>query len=680
METFVQEPENIAQQNLGTLAGIFEVSDRSEDSSYIVNYLISIIKKEYHSQIKRGPIESFEAALHKANLALAKLAQHGNIGWIGKLDGILLAIEKNNIHLSQAGGTHAFLLRSKTITNITENPEQEKTASPLKTFADVVSGRLENNDKFIIAAQNIFDIFSLEEIKRSALKFSASDFVRFLKTALVNELERSAVLIADIAEKIEVPTEEFQPQNHTENVFSQTAFSKVRSKRLKNSEKPMNIEEKKTIDDEIQDEMEKAKGEFVDKKTGHIYIKENQYLKENPLRRPADSGEKIYNLIGNGRIKLAEFISFFKKNGVRIIQKISGFKFPRNFNFNLGKLKPQSYSIPLLPKDKILSGARAIFSKISPQIGKVKAAFMKLDYPQKLYAALAVMLIILVPYFVMKAGGKNKAAENVPPEVPAVVSIPLEQDKNVVRVENLNSVYSGDEISEIINLNSKIFAIGANEIIDLENKENYPIPDGFKPVKISAGMDDLNLIFLIGENNKIVSWSPTSKKFQENQISFLENSSLVSAKTYLTYLYVLDSANNQIYRYPRAEGGFGAPSAWLKENIDLSQIKDMALSDNLYLTGENNIIKFYRGKKQDFQIENTATVIQANKIYAQRDSQNIYLLDKVNSRIIKLDLNGNIVSQFYNSEIFNTISFTVNEENNLIFFNSDENIKSFEMK
>ena len=89
LETFVQEPENISQQSLGTLFGVFEISDNSEDSSYITNYLISVIKKEYYSKPKRGTVESFEAALHKANLALSKLAEHGNVAWIGKINVLL---------------------------------------------------------------------------------------------------------------------------------------------------------------------------------------------------------------------------------------------------------------------------------------------------------------------------------------------------------------------------------------------------------------------------------------------------------------------------------------------------------------------------------------------------------------------------------------------------------------
>ena len=100
LEILIEEPENISRKNLGILVGIFQINDYSEDSSYIVNYLISVIKKEYFAKTNRGPVENFEAALHKANLALAGLATHENINWIGHINAVCAVIEKNNLLLS----------------------------------------------------------------------------------------------------------------------------------------------------------------------------------------------------------------------------------------------------------------------------------------------------------------------------------------------------------------------------------------------------------------------------------------------------------------------------------------------------------------------------------------------------------------------------------------------------
>lgn len=266
IEVLVQDPENVEQQPLGTLIGIFEISDNSEDSSYIVNYLLSIIKKEYFLRPRRGPVESFEAALHRANLALSKLAEHKNIGWIGRLNVVCAVFEKNKLHLAKTGAASAFLLRSRTLTDISEDlSEQETEPNPLKTFDNVSSGKLEVGDKLIITTDNIFDIFSFEEIKKSALRFSDDELLQFLKTALGHELERAAALIVSIKEKLPEPEIAASRRPAAKiNAFSQAAFVKPsRPEKL-----PDEIETK------LQEEVAKSKEEFVNKKTGHIYIKE----------------------------------------------------------------------------------------------------------------------------------------------------------------------------------------------------------------------------------------------------------------------------------------------------------------------------------------------------------------------------------------------------------------------
>ena len=48
VELFEYYPENIYQQSLGSLVGFFEIKEYSEDSAYIVNFLTSVLKKEYY--------------------------------------------------------------------------------------------------------------------------------------------------------------------------------------------------------------------------------------------------------------------------------------------------------------------------------------------------------------------------------------------------------------------------------------------------------------------------------------------------------------------------------------------------------------------------------------------------------------------------------------------------------
>jgi len=750
LEIFVHSPENVAQEGLGTILGIFEITDDSEDSSYIANYLISVVKKEYFSKSKRGPIESFEAALRKANLALANLAEHETIGWIGNFNAICAVIEKGNIHLSSSGTAKAYLFRGKTLTDISEREDSLSPPNPIKTFEDVLSGRLQENDKIIITTESIFNIFSFEEIKRSAMKFSREEFIRFLKTALINELEKAAVLIVDMQKREEEAIIIPAPKEKEVNAWSQNAFSKRPQKQPRDMPPATIDKSKETVIEKLQEEVKRKDGNYTDKKTGHIYIKEDQFLKEDDPGLPSkyleiskDKASKLGSsflfilksialktslsiksffivsaaTIGNATKKLKEKRALRaslkeQEQRERALKETSDIPKPKeekhpfkNLLLSLNYLKdnlrfkkrerveraPVSFKesgdkVAAWMKSPSSIASRNVYQKtatigksILPNLGRIKELLSRFSYQQKIYAALTVIAIIVIPYFIVKIeNGADEKAQPAETETPTLTD-PLAEDKNVTRVADVASVYSGSDITKVININGRILIIKKSEIIDAQNNKNFEIPVDFQEPDLISSMDDLNLVLFI-KAGKVLSFSPLSGKFQPNSLTIPENSNIVCASTFLTYLYLLDIENSQIYRYPRAEGGFGAKTDWMRETIDMTLASGMAINENIFVLDKENIIKLFQGRKQDFAIEETATPLVLDKIYAQEESTNLYVLDKTNSRIVKLDANGSILNQYSNSEIANALDFTVDEEKNTVYFATGSETKSFEMK
>ena len=701
LEILIEEPENISHQNLGILVGIFQIDDHSEDSSYVVNYLISIIKKEYFSHTNRGPVENFESALHKANLALAKLATHENINWIGKINALCAVIEKNNLLLSQTGNASAFLLRGNTFTEITELPSDEENSNPLKTFQDVISGKIEKNDKLLFTTKELFDIFSLEEIKKSAIKFSRENFVQFINTALVNELDQVATLIVDINEKSEEIIKNTPAQKTKEiNAFSQNAFRKEPSPKTKAQEKAKEESLKKERQAMLQ-ELKNEKNDFIDEKTGHIYIKEAETdsSQETPTEKiefdpSAFFGEKFSTLLilsikalkKTTNITRDFSLSLWRKSRSRITKIKPGTSWMKDKSIDgliLLLQKPTALSlkfITFLKKNwrdyKTSKHSEIKLKKILPNFSRLKQIIKNLNQTQKISAVAILILLLIVPYWIAKLGNVPEKKPAVVEELPVIV-LPLEKDLNVSRIEKLNEVYP-ITVAKIINLNNKFFALSDTEIIDLENKKSLSIPSDFQNPELFLGMDDLNLIFLI-KNNQTISLSPTTGKFQNNTLALSSSEKIVAAKTYLTYIYLLDTNNSQLYRVPRADGGFGVKTSWLKENLDLSTATDFVINENIFIINNQTILKLFRGKKLDFSIENTATTILPDKLYAKNTSTNLYVLDKVNARIIKLDATGKILAQYYNQAITTTTDFSVNEDANLVYLLDTTGVKSFEM-
>lgn len=835
MEIMVEEPENVSHQSLGVLIGVFQIDDRSEDSSYVVNYLISVIKKEYFSRTNRGPVENFEAALHKANLALAKLATHESIGWIGRINAVCAVIEKNNLLLSQTGNISALLLRGSTVMEITEPPEDINDSNPLKTFQDVVSGKIENGDKLLVATKEIFDIFSLEEIKKSALKFPRENFIRFLNTALVNELEQAAALIIDIDEKVEEVIETpLSIDTEEVNAFSQTAFQKKPSPKAEKrspERQGMTTEEKQRIICELPG---KNDG-FIDQKTGHIYIKEpdgTDYqpgilektidlsaMKEKlsdlsfffsesfsrskksvskgtsllrdkfsdnlarmranrkkiaPIGEPeksitrdepatiipeelADDRETIDNA---GEKPVREFLAAPTaetiKTGPGPAEKISlfwkGLELKTKFGVLAEKIRVifswiQEKSVdlaviilrvptrlalklkaeastkwkewkekhvteitpaadsgpkkPIYPWEKTAAPQEAaginqatatgrnsapialpaLLDKASvllPHLSRLKGLYHRFNYKQKLSALGILILLLVVPYWIAKW-------ENKPEEKPVVVETPppappLENDPNVKRISDLQPVRSGST-ARLVDLNENIFAIDSEgqSVIDLAQDKSYSIPDNVRDPDLFFGMDDLKLLFLTKGSNT-VSLSPITGKFQDSPLALPSGAKIVAARAYLTYAYLLDTKNSQIYRVPRGGGSFQEGKAWLKEQIDLSAAKDLAVDENIFVLDGKDIIKLSSGKKVAFSLENTATPLSPDKLYARSTGTDLYILDKTNSRIVRADQDGKIIAQYYNPTIAGATDFSISEDNATAYISDNNGVNSFSIR
>jgi len=201
-DIFVYEPENIDEQALGNLYIIGEIVNLSENSSYLVNLLASIIKKEFYLNTKRTAVESLEASLHKANSTLSDLAEQGNVDWVGNLNMICAVYLENELHLSQTGNAKTLLIRNGQITDIGKNIIKEEKTHPFRTFANIASGELEIGDLVLFATPGFFNIFSLEKLRKLSSTLDFDKFAEKLQSSIEQEknVDTAGSLIVKIKE------------------------------------------------------------------------------------------------------------------------------------------------------------------------------------------------------------------------------------------------------------------------------------------------------------------------------------------------------------------------------------------------------------------------------------------------------------------------------------------------
>lgn len=673
IESFSYAPENITQQPLGDLLGFFRIRDTSDDSAYIVNFLASVVKKEYYINPKRLVENSFDLALHKANVALSELAKNGNINWLGAVDAAIGVTEGNTFHFSVAGEAKILLFRDGILTDISEGLASfEEEPHPLKTFVNVSSGIIRPGDKIIITSNDIFRVFSLAEIKKNAERFPGEKFVQFLHTALVNELEAAEAIVIDVSEAEKLKKKKIKEQKEElYNVFSEKAFKGVIYSRKKTKPALSAAKDKKIID-------------YVDEKTGHIYIQEEEGLSR---RRSVYSlywfllKEKLADVFYRLKDKIRQrvFLIGQKFKSLPKINKVQSLIGP---GLSLGRRLKNVKNKVWLPSLKTkLSGVgrEGVWKEVLrflPSFSKAKKAFAGLTREQRLYGLLILAAVIVLPFLFIKIKNREPAA----PSSSETIQVKsqreiLSADKNINLDAGAAIIDSSAQAMDVLLFGDSIFAITKNSIIARsgdENKNEFPLTAGEGNIAAAAVMKDLKLFFLLTDQKKIISWSPVTREFKANEIAIPDTAAISSLGTYLTYLYLVDSRGKQIYRYPRSESGFGEKVNWLKNSSDAGKVSDIAIDENIYLAQGSALTKLFRGKKQDFNIEPSATPINFDKIFTTSETDKLYALDAANSRLIILGKNGEIQSQYYNELLKNAQDFSVNMENNKVYFVTSE--------
>lgn len=170
-DVFTCEPNNIEEVSLGNLYFVAELLNISVDSSYLINLLTSIIRREYYSKPNRGPFESFEATLKKTNSILTELIQKTdakkNLEWIGKLNCVCASVCNDSLYFTQIGQFKTLICRQGNLINIGKKINSTaQNLHALGTFQNIVSGKLEKGDKLLFLPQKLFDFISIDGIKQ----------------------------------------------------------------------------------------------------------------------------------------------------------------------------------------------------------------------------------------------------------------------------------------------------------------------------------------------------------------------------------------------------------------------------------------------------------------------------------------------------------------------------------
>ena len=555
------------QKEKGRLFGVIQTFDYDEKSAYLPNLVAQVIKKEFFQENNRGLEESFEAALRRANLALADLASHEIVGWMGKFHAVIGALRENDFFFTQSGGGKIILVRKKIANQISDGLNSEENSShPLKTFSNISSGRLEPDDKLIFATENIFLDKRWEEFSRHVSVFSSSELDNLLRSTVELEMQNDGFVLVNLClgetalEKKELREEAAPAENlnffgKQEKAPAQPEPAAVAAEATMAETSPATNEDSSPFEKEPElyikenEEMEPVASEKTEElkikpteespsfAVGYAPPQKNYWKKWLFWKHPEIKNRLagLQQLPKKGRKKLDDVKTSLVRSASK--EKIANFfqkKSPKEGLPEISSEASQSYP----EREKFWKDfGRNLIAKLSP--------FKKTG----LLVLIGVIFLSLTFLFVRgrknfsdstkpnptteNNQSQNNDLENATASFKEIISLPDKPLLSTILRHDLYFITEKNDFYQLTNVDQR----------DPQLKK-IDLPKEVSSIQSLAGMNDLNLVFIATQND-VFSFSPVTGKVLPNTIENLPPNKTASF-TYLTYIYFLDPSSDQI--------------------------------------------------------------------------------------------------------------------------------------
>lgn len=221
-------------------------------------------------------------------------------------------------------------------------------------------------------------------------------------------------------------------------------------------------------------------------------------------------------------------------------------------------------------------------------------------------------------------------------------------------------------------------------LLDLKNKTP----------KILAGEDKLgdakfatlngDFAFVYSEDKGVVKVDSKSLKSSVVVKSDDEWGKIQDVYGFASNFYLLDSIKSEIWKYVPVESGYSDKQAYFKKNqaSSLNSAKRFHIDSSVWvLLSGPEIKKFTAGLSDHFAISGLdKNLLETDLFFLSDTSENIYALDKGNSRLVVLDKKGAYVSQYVGDKFEKISDFVVDEEAKRAYLLEGNKIYTLELK
>lgn len=699
-DLLVYEPKNIEEAHLGTLFMLGKIENipqnKYKNLDFLLNLLISVIKREFYSDHKRSTSEALEASLNKANLYLADFTEKGNVEWIGNISFICGAFYKNTLHITQVGESIIKLFRETNISHIENKFPTSKKTHPLKIFGNVASGTMLNGDKVIMGTKNILNITPLANLKELSKK-NHEQIIESLKLLAEKRAAKAPIICLVLETKTEAPKKivacapGLQPALPTRRKIAIFRITRRISTIIFFVCQRAGLGIRKAISFLV----------FILKKAYRfLTFIFKKIFKSDPFYRIETGLASLASICRSGlRSRLSRWLSPVQ---AKINSTYCSLKQNKPALFIASLLIILVLTLPFIAARKINYYVKINrFNELSAEIEEVqKKTDAALIYSEKEKAkGLLQKNQILLANLLTQL--EKSPLENNAEVLSKTTAL---QKKYQEQQDSINNVIRIKELEEILDFSTSGFIvnpIGINKIKDV--LYFYELDSGIL-YKFNLSTDDLILVFisakdemrkmvslekgrivLFGQSKKVYLYNSNTNDHRAYSINpAIPVEQITDVKSFFSNFYILDAEQGNIIKYSlsQIQENTIKGSDWLSEPAEeLKQAQSMAIDGSIYILDSDGLIaKYYRGKKTE-EIKPLLESPLANnaKIFIDYDFINLYISDPQNKRLIVLSREGKIVNQYVNDEFANLKDFWVTNDEKEIYLLCEKKVYRIEL-
>jgi len=712
---FISEPTKNQEAQMGRLFGIFEINTPSRENSQILTQLISDLEEIYYSQIndEQADIENIlEKTLAEINLKFTQLIKEKKFYLVGNLNEYTIkekinfaigVLKDEKLYLSYLNNVALFLIHKtkqdyklidikKIAQEVKDNQVQEKNA---KLFSNLINGEIKAQDYLFLCNSSFLEFITLERIQKIITSLPLHKAAEYFKNSLLQFEGHNFAAI--MIKNFSIEDAEATPSPSSLVSITELNITETSTERLLEPSFWSNLKALPLYLKHFFTKKEKPSLPALEKTTSPVQTKSPTILK--PIISLGKYLNTKFKKAGQGLLAKTPYLND-KINNLKVFLRLK----IAYFGTNLKKIPNLSkilliiaillvilfvYSTSYFKNQQIKNEHDQEFQKIATQIEEKKnQADSDLIYgnEDKARSEIAEAQQLLANLMVESQKQKdrqtelNKGIEEIVAKLRHITTVSepiLIADLSAQQAENIN-------VLNLLYQNNQLLAF------DSINNLGYQINLDTREIKkITCNLSDLGQIVKAKKiDDKILIYQAKNSFIQFTGTGFLSFpvSLPVSAKiadfaSYNGRLYTLDLNTNQIYRQPKAETGYGDGVNWLRDSMDLKNIVSLGIDTNIWLldsTGQ--ILKFNKGRKQNFSPKDLEPALEAPAQLITNDETNyLYILESKNKRIVVLDKEGNLITQYFNPSFDNLKAFELVEKEKKMFVINDNKIYFFNL-